>query len=633
MENTASVRQQQFQAFVRMRWVSALILTVVSLSAALLGRVSWLELRAALLLLGLVVLYSGSLHWVIWRWPCLTEERQSALKWVTLTLDMLALMVLCYFTGGVLSLYVFVPMLYIGTMAPLLGSRLVYFGATWAAALYAAGVLLTLEGVLPLTAPFGAERTPWILVYQDRTLVGSLLFLVVGLFFLGGLMGSQVAGWLSQQRQSIFQLYGAAQREARKMHLVNELARSLSGILDWPTLLGRVFDELGGLFRFDAAGLYLLEGEALRMVASRGLSTEQTLEAESTAMERHPGWVMRNQTSLLVPDTERDSRVRYLSARRSASLLMVPLVYQEQALGVLTLGSNQRGTFSREQQDLLEGIAGQLAVALANARLYRESQQMLAELRQAQERLIRSSRLAAVGEVTAALAHELNNPLGIILGNVQLTLEGLSLDPEVRQSVEAIGRATERMARLMRVLGELDLLQAEQFSVVLLDELLGEALGMLGNQLQQEGVSVHQELAPTAPPVWGSRKRLLPVLYNILLNAIEAMQGQVVPPELAISLSPGGDQVRLVVQDNGRGIPVEQLPRAFEPAFTTKVEEGRSRALGLGLFLAYYTVRAHGGNLVVDSREGVGTKVEIILPSMESWEGRLSEVVESGRIE
>jgi signal transduction histidine kinase len=533
-------------------------------------------------------------------------------------MDLLVLTILTYLTGGMISLYALMPLLYIVAAAPLLGSRWAYVAAGLATCMYSSMVLLELGGILPHSQPVVAEPILLAPLYENHSVTLSLLLTIVGLTFLGAYVGGNVARQLEQQREESAQSYRAARDEARKMHLLNDLARSLTAILAWPTLLARVFTELEGLIAFDYAAMYLYDEveDRLRLVATRGFSDREAKEAESTAMERHPGWVVRKRQSMLVDSTEKDPRIRYLGPRQSASLLMAPLLYQDRCLGALGLGSRQEKAFTADELDLLQGLAGQLAVAVANARLFDESRQTLEELNQTQERLIRSSRLAAVGELMAGLAHELNNPLGIIVGNAQLALELPNLDPEVHRCLEEIEVAGERITRLVRVLSDLQSLGEERFAEIDVEQLLQETLTGVQPQIEAQGIKIEQSIESSLRPLWGSRARLVQALQNLLVNAIEAMRDQQGAKQIVISARSDEDEIVLSVRDSGPGIPAGQLSQAFEPGFTTKVEQGRSRALGLGLFSAYYTARAHAGDLKVLSQEGIGTEVEVRLPAV-----------------
>ncbi len=604
----------QSEFFMQVRWGILLSSGLLGLAIALAGQVTWEGLWPALLVLAFALTYSFLLHLSLRRMPSRRPILLLA-RWMTPLLDAAAMIVLCHLTGGLLSPYSLLLLLHIVIVSFALGPSPAYVEAVWAALLYGAMLGLEAWNILPPAQPFGPARLLWTVLYRDLPAMVASLLAVASFFLIGAGVGGYVSRRLERQQIEISRLYHATRRETRKLRLVNELSRSISAILEWPTLLARTFTQLQAVASFDYAGLYFYDEkeDRLRLVATWGFSDQEAREAEATAMERHPGWVLRHRQTLLTRDTESDPRVRYTGKRRSGSVLMVPLLYQERCLGVLGLGSKKREGFGSEEQDLLEGMAQQLAVALANARLYEESRKTLEELRQVQERLVRSGRMAAVGELLSGLAHELNNPLGIILGNVQLAMETPDLDPEVRKSLEAIGEAGERIARLMNILRDLELLREERFEAVEVQALVEEALSPVRDWIERQGIQVDVEIGRPLPPVWGSHPRLLQVLHNLLANALEAMEGQERPRRLSIAAASEGGEVVLSIRDTGRGMPAERMPQVLEAGFSTKVEDGRSRGLGLGLFVAYHILRAHGGEISLVSQEGSGTLVTIRL--------------------
>jgi len=335
--------QQQLSTLLRIRWQAIAVLVGISLIAALVGRATWQGLWPPLILLAIVLAAGLVPQWGMRWWLPQHPQALRATHWLLMMLDLLVMAALCHFTGGIVSLYVHMPLLYIVMIAPLFGPQPAYAGAAWTSTLYGAMVLLETHGVMPQGRPLGPGRDFWIAAYEDPAMVTAFFLLASGLLFLGAYVGSTIAKRLARQREEITHLFQEAHREARKMHMVNELSRALSAILEWPTLLARVWTELQAVLTFDDACLYLYDEEAgqLRLVATRGLSDQEARTAEATAMERHPGWVLRNRRPLLVTDATQDPRVRHPNGQRSAALLMVPLLYQERCLGILGLGSKQ----------------------------------------------------------------------------------------------------------------------------------------------------------------------------------------------------------------------------------------------------------------------------------------------------
>ena len=244
-----------------------------------------------------------------------------------------------------------------------------------------------------------------------------------------------------------------------------------------------------------------------------------------------------------------------------------------------------------------------------NRQLQRRVAERTAELKQAQAELLQSRKLAAIGELGAGVAHELNNPLTGILGMAQLVLrkrpEG---DPE-RKFLERIEADAKRCREVT-----MNLLRfSEQGDETLLADadanaVARSAVALQRSLLERRGVSVVLELAEDLPEVRADAAQLQQVLMNLLSNAAHAS-----PEGGRVTVRSGSDGVfvHLVVSDNGRGIPEANLDRIFEPFFTTKEDW---RGAGLGLSVAYQIVQAHHGTLQAQSVPGQGATFTVSLP-------------------
>lgn len=231
------------------------------------------------------------------------------------------------------------------------------------------------------------------------------------------------------------------------------------------------------------------------------------------------------------------------------------------------------------------------------------------KLKEATQRQIsRSEKLASVGRLAAGIAHEINNPLTGVLMFAHLLHEKGGRNAEDAHDLEVIVRETERVRGIVRSL--LDFARQSPPSKELLDinGVVRDTLTLVHKQAERADVVIEEQLAATLPAVLGDRNQLAQVLVNLSLNAIEAM------PEgglLSVSTRAVDGRVVIVVRDTGCGIKAEDLDRVFDPFFTTKPP---GEGTGLGLSVSYGTVEQHGGELTVESREGVGTTMTVVLP-------------------
>jgi PAS domain S-box-containing protein len=225
-----------------------------------------------------------------------------------------------------------------------------------------------------------------------------------------------------------------------------------------------------------------------------------------------------------------------------------------------------------------------------------------------------TEKLAALGTLAAGLAHELNNPIGIISSRIEIMLldaEAEPLSPAVMEDLRVLHRHAQRVARIALGLLSFARQSSGQRGPVDLNHLVEETLLLMEKQVVKDGIAVKRALAPDLPPVWGDGNALQQVMVNLLTNARDALaQGG----EIAVRTGPAPGQagaVRLIVSDTGPGIPPDVLPRIFDPFFTTK-----SEGTGLGLSISYGIVREHKGTVDVQSRAGEGTTFILTFPPL-----------------
>jgi PAS domain S-box-containing protein len=216
-----------------------------------------------------------------------------------------------------------------------------------------------------------------------------------------------------------------------------------------------------------------------------------------------------------------------------------------------------------------------------------------------------SEKLAALGTLAAGLAHELNNPIGIISTRAELMLldeEGKSLPDDLAEDLRVIHRHSQRVARITQGLLSFARSPSGQPGRVELNRVVDETLLLVEKTIVKEGVRVRRALTPDLPMIWGDANALQQVVVNLLTNARDAVRagGEIFIETRAAAEPPGS--VQLIVRDTGSGIPPEVLAKIFDPFFTTKAE-----GTGLGLSITYGIVRDHRGTVDVRSTPGEGT--------------------------
>lgn len=236
-----------------------------------------------------------------------------------------------------------------------------------------------------------------------------------------------------------------------------------------------------------------------------------------------------------------------------------------------------------------------------------------AQLQEAQEQLVASERLRALGEMAAGIAHDINNVIGVILGNVQLAKRKLDVSSPVRESIEAIELAARDVAETVRRLREIGKpMDAASYAPVdlngVVEDVVKAAIPAWREQEPSRGqdISVQTELADGAV-VMGNPSELREALANVLLNAVQSIESV---GKICISTAVGDRHVDLCVADTGVGMSEEVRSRVFDPFFTTRGAEGT----GLGMSMVDAIAIRHRGKVIVESEEGVGTRVTMRFP-------------------
>lgn len=225
--------------------------------------------------------------------------------------------------------------------------------------------------------------------------------------------------------------------------------------------------------------------------------------------------------------------------------------------------------------------------------------------------LMQSEKLAAVGQLAAGVAHEINNPLSAVIANTQLLKRDLKTDdPDVRESLDLIETAGLRASQVVRNLLGFARKEQMEFLPIDLNETINNALALTRHEIVSNSVNVELDLEEDLPTYHGSKEHLQGVWINIIMNALGSMEKN--KGVIRITSRYAQDEFRISIADNGVGIPADKVSRIFEPFFTTKAP---GKGTGLGLSVVHRVVKQHGGYILVDSLVGSGTKFTIVLPA------------------
>lgn len=267
------------------------------------------------------------------------------------------------------------------------------------------------------------------------------------------------------------------------------------------------------------------------------------------------------------------------------------------------------GPFLKEERSLIDTVAREIVLIIERTQVEEDKERL-------QEQLRHADRLATIGQLSAGVAHELNEPIGSILGFAQLVQKDPSLSDQAKIDIEKIMRASLHAREVIKKLMLFARQMPPQKTRVNLNQIVKDGLYFLESRCAKEGIKVVCQLSTSLPDVTADQSQMTQVLVNTVVNAIQAMPNG---GKLTIRTLASDKFASLVVEDTGVGMEKNIKSQIFQPFFTTKdVGVGT----GLGMSVVYGIVTSHGGSIDVDSNVGQGTRIKIKLPCTESAEAK-----------
>ena len=322
---------------------------------------------------------------------------------------------------------------------------------------------------------------------------------------------------------------------------------------------------------------------------------------------------VRTRAPVRVADTKGSNLVcrELVESYSQKSVLALPLLVRGEPIGAVLIGDARwPRAWSEAQSDRAMAVARQVAVSVANARLYEDLKRSYDQLARAQEELVKRERLAALGELSAVVAHEVRNPLGVIFNSLGSLRRVLHPSGDAAMLLDIVG---EEADRLNRIVGELlDFARPSDPALQLepLLEVLGAAAEAAAPIAEPAGVQIKIEAPEPSLRAPVDAHMLRQALLNLIINAIQAMpKGGTVAVAASTEEHQGRRLARIEVSDTGAGISPDLAGRIFQPFFTTKAS-----GTGLGLTVVKRTVEAHRGELDLESPPGRGARFVLRLP-------------------
>lgn len=411
-------------------------------------------------------------------------------------------------------------------------------------------------------------------------------------------------------------LFDGARRRVEELRLLLDIGRAITGSLDLDQILetsagtlSRIIDGSNAFVMLLDAASGELRGSACSNPAWREEFRRVRIPLEEPSIASR---CVRTRAPVSIADIAasdfRDSvRVAHFGEK---SVLALPLLVRDEPIGCVVVDeTRETRAWTESEVERATLIANQVAVAVANARLYDDLKRSYGELARTQEELVKRERLAALGELSAVVAHEVRNPLGVIFNSLGSMRKLLRPTGDGAMLLDIVEEEADRLDRIVRDLLDFarphePALEAEDFGLLLADTLQAAQ----GDRVP-EGVNVEVQIPQDLPKLRIDARMIRQVLLNLVLNGMQAMpRGGTL--RIRAELEPHRRPVvRIEVADTGTGVPHELAARIFQPFFTTK-----AAGTGLGLAVVKRFVEAHRGTITFHSRPGEGTTFVLRLP-------------------
>ncbi len=425
------------------------------------------------------------------------------------------------------------------------------------------------------------------------------------------MLAAQVALQLERVR-----LYEEARRRVSDLSLINELGSKIALHLGLEDVFQVAVRHVARIVQVQNTFLLLADASGRRLRIEASNTTAEGLEevllpvdGQSAAAE-----TFRQLTPVVIQDASQDSRAdsRLVDRFGHRALMAVPLLANGKAIGALVLGETRSARrFAPYEVERAVEVANQLAAAIANGRLFEDLKRSYQDLSHAQQELVKRERLAALGELSALVAHEVRNPLGVIFNSISSLKRFPAPGGEHGRSLlRVVEEEAERLDRMVNDLLDFAGPSSARVRPEKLELVVSGAMEAAVSTIPSSHVRIELTVASDLPEIRVDSQMLRQAVVNLVVNAIQAMPaGGVVKIRAGREERSTGPMARLDVEDNGPGMAESVAARAFEPFFTT-----RAAGTGLGLAVVKRIAEAHGGEVAIATAPGQGATFTLLLP-------------------
>ncbi|MDP2681815.1 MAG: ATP-binding protein [Deltaproteobacteria bacterium] len=402
-------------------------------------------------------------------------------------------------------------------------------------------------------------------------------------------------------------------QHVKELSALNTVASTVNQSLDLKETLNDGLKEILKLTNMEAGWIFLLseDGSALKVSAHAGVEDSFIQKIDFLKPgEGLAGKVALSGEAIIEEDISGDHRISRGAVFEEGfkAFASIPLRSKTRTLGVMNITSRMAHPFTTDEVELFYSIGNQMGTAVENSQLYGQLKKQLEEIERTQDQLIRSARLASLGELSTNVAHEINNPLTAILSYTAIMLENAPDTDPNREKLKIIYDETMRIRYIVRNLLDFARQTEPRRYNCCAADVTKDTLNLIRHLAKVANVEIVEEYAPHMPMVSIDINQIKQALLNIFNNALYAMPNGGI---LKAAVEEGNGWIKIHIHDTGAGIPKDIIHKIFDPLFTTKHE---TNGAGLGLSVSHGIIERHGGEIEVKSEHGKGSIFTIKLP-------------------
>ena len=446
-----------------------------------------------------------------------------------------------------------------------------------------------------------------------------------------------------------------------KLKLLTEIGQEITSTLNLDKILNTIYENVNQLMDASVFGIGIYHSEMETIDYRLAIENGKRYQPYTRTMEdknQFPVWCIENKKEIFINDVYKEY-ARFISqfkgkedkiiledgteSSESLSLIYMPLLFNNNPIGVLSVQSFRKHAYNQYHLDILRSLGSYITTAIQNAGSYSKMTEAFEQLKSAQSKLVESEKMASLGVLTAGVAHEINNPVTFISGGIEslednyADIENLlkeiksvknnedtkaqwekieqiktdiNLDrilSEMKDLFQSVKNGANRTSEIVKGLRNFSRLDENDMKRANLEEGLNNTLVILNNKFKNR-IELKKEYG-NIPEIECYPGQLNQVFMNILSNACDAIENE---GEITVQTRSENEKVYISIKDNGSGMPEEIRAHIFEPFFTTKPV---GKGTGLGLSISYGIIEKHKGTIHVKSEPGKGTEFTIILPT------------------